>query len=246
MDAGNTTDNESLGRLISWYFREESGRGESGGRHPCPDEQTLCQYLAGGLPDEACREVERHIARCTVCCQTLVAAVDLQSDPWQPDEADVPEGVLRAALGLIPGAVSPRPAGRQWRRLKSRAIGLWREIAELFMLRQPEFVYVRGSKKVISKNLVVIEKVFKTVKLDIEIEKIRELSSNIKVCASDPASSRLLPGVRISLFDDGRELASFMTDGGETLFEHIAFGEYSLAAWKQADKLGEVRITIKE
>jgi hypothetical protein len=37
-----------------------------------------------------------------------------------------------------------------------------------------------------------------------------------------------------------------MTHGGEALFEHIAFGHYSLAAWRQTDKLGEVRITIKE
>ncbi|MCX5900843.1 MAG: hypothetical protein NTX06_08945, partial [Proteobacteria bacterium] len=139
-----------------------------------------------------------------------------------------------------------RPAAQLWRRLKRRAFTLWQEISETFMFRQPECVYVRGSQKVISKNLVVIEKVFKTVKLDIEIEKIRESFSNIKVMASDPEGRGLLAGARISLYEDGRELASFMTDGGEALFEHIAFGQYRIAAWRQTDKLGEVRITIKE
>ena len=239
--AGSTTDNESLGRIISWCFREKSVD-----RLPCPDEQTLCQYLAGGLPEATGQEVERHIACCSVCAQTLIAAVDLQNDSWQPDEADVPDGVLRAALKLIPGTGPARPMPQCWRRLWHRAVTLWREVGEKLLLRQPECVYVRGSQKVISKNLVVIEKVFKTVKLDMEIEKIRELFSNIKVVASDPKNSRMLAGVRISLYDDGRELASFMTDDGEALFEHIAFGEYSLAAWRQADKLGEVRITIKE
>ena len=241
MDAGEKTDNESLKRIISWYFREESAA-----RPPCPDEQTLCDHLAGRLPADTEQEVERHIARCSVCARTLAAAADLQDDPWQHDEADVPDGVLRAALGLIPGAGTTRPAAQLWRRLKRRALTLWQEIAETFMLRQPECVYVRGSQKVISKNLVVIEKVFTTVKLDIEIEKIRESFSNIKVMATDPEGSGLLAGVRISLYDDGRELASFMTHGGEALFEHIAFGQYSLAAWRQTDKLGEVRITIKE
>ena len=241
MDANDTIDDESLGHVISWYFTEKQT-----GMSPCPDEQTLCDYLAGALPEATGQEVERHIARCAACALTLVEATDLQHDPWQPDAADVPDSVLRAALGLIPAPEQERPAAQLWLRLRRRAVALWQDIAEIFMFRQPECVYVRGSKKMISKNLVAVEKVFKAVKLNLEIEKIREGSSNIKVLAADPSGSPMLHGVRICLYENGRELASFMTDGGEALFEHIAFGRYRLAAWRQADKLGEVRITIQE
>jgi hypothetical protein len=241
MDANDKIDNESFGHIISWYFKEKQAVMTS-----CPDEQTLCDFLAGALPEATGREVERHIARCAACALTLVEAADLQSDHLPSDAADVPDSVLRAALSLIPAPEQARPGALLWRRLKRGAAALWQDSAELFMFRQPECIYVRGSKKVLSKNLVAVEKVFKAVKLNLEIEKISQGSSNIKVVASEPEGGALLHGVRICLHGGGRELASCMTDGGEALFEHIAFGDYLLAAWRQADKLGEVRITIQE
>ena len=211
----------------------------------CPEEETLHDYLNEKLSPDIKKDVERHLSQCEMCTQTLLCTIEILEDGYVPKDSDVPGYVKKRVRSLIPPEKGRFPYNT-WETLKKRGLEAWAYVRDMLSLKNPEFVYVRGTKKIISKNLVVLEKVFKDIKLMIEIEKINSSASDIKIKASHPQTGALLHGVRINLNDGSREIASFVTSHGEVLFEQIVFGNYRLIAWQDKKKLGEVLLSIKE
>ena len=119
-------------------------------------------------------------------------------------------------------------------------------LMEIIFFKEPETAYVRGSRHVISRNLVVIEKTFPEIKLEIEIEKTGERTANIKVRAISPDAGARVDGARINILKDSREIASFITSGGEALFENITFGEYTITVQHGEKRLGHLLLAVKE
>lgn len=211
----------------------------------CPAEEALADYLQQRLRPEARDKVERHLAVCDRCAQTLLAAADVLEEAGASGTEPVPQHVLANLLSSIP-AGRRSLFGRLRQTLRERAGVFAEQVAGLTALGQPAAAPVRGRKKVVSKNLIVLEKVFKTIKLAIEIEKTGPGCADIKVVATRPGSGARFPGVRIDIRQGSRELASFVAVRGEAVFEKIAFGSYRLIARHATRKLGEVRLAIKE
>lgn len=231
-------DPDNLKKIISWYSKTSSDA-------PCPGEETLNDYLQDRLGAEEREAVEGHLAGCETCIQTIIATAALKDDTHVPASSDVPDHVLQKVLAAIPSGRSPS-AGRIWRMAQKKVIRAYKELKSFAAVKKPEFAYVRGRKKIISKNLVVLEKVFKDIKLDIEIEKTGIRAADIKVMATYPLTGQQFRNVRITICDNAREIASFVAARGEALFENMMFGDYRLTAWYTKNKLGEVRLTIKE
>ena len=95
----------------------------------------------------------------------------------------------------------------------------------------------------VSKDLVRLKKSFKTVDVEIEIEKTGENTSCIRV-----RLPRNAEGIRITLVQDdrGREISSQLLNGGDAIFEEIRFGHYSLIFTRDGEKLGVYRFVTKE
>jgi len=233
-EADNADD---IKKKISWYFR-------NGVSTSCPGEETLVAYLQEKLSPEARADIERHVAACDRCVQTLLATADVLENAGVPGEP-VPQHVLEDLLGRIPSS-RPSVVRRLLHGLKEQAKIFSERIDSLITFQQPDVVLVRGRKKSISKNLVVLEKVFKTVRLEIEVEKTGTRCADIKVIATRTGSNERFSGVRIDIQAGSRELASFVAVRGEALFEKVAFGNYRLIARHANRKLGEVRLAIKE
>ncbi|MEI6126892.1 MAG: zf-HC2 domain-containing protein [Pseudomonadota bacterium] len=231
-------DNAHLKKILSGYFKDSAAAS-------CPAEEILCAYIHDALAPEERDDVERHLSRCEKCLHTALITARLGEESYEPGEADVPEQVRQRALALVP-AQKIFSSGRIAKQTSKRAASFFAGLADLFSSKSPEYVYIRGSKKVISKNLVVLEKIFNDIKLEIEIEKTGTRAADIKVLTTDPKGGALFQGLRITIGEGSRELASYVASGGKVLFEGIAFGEYRLIAWRNNDKLGEVRLTIKE
>ncbi len=237
-----TADDTKLKSIISWYFtnREQDVEVSS-----CPQEETLYDYLNGTLEQHIEHDVERHLTQCDQCLQTIIAMSAFAEEAPEQEHVEVPDHLQHTVLGYVQAG---KQAGLEQflKSARGSLVSLWDELRGLFSMKQPEFVYVRGSQKVISKSLVVLEKEFKDVKLDIEIEKTGANATDIKITATDPRTGELFPGVRLDLRDGSRELESFSAEHGEALFENIVFGEYTLIAWDNKKKLGEVKLSIKE
>lgn len=208
---------------------------------PCPDEETLFAFIHDRADRSVREDVEKHLLECDRCLKTVITCFNVL-DTTPPRETEVPSEVKNRAFQT---AFVEEKAGR-WhtvRRLWASAVAF---VSALLSPAEEECVYVRGEKKVISNNLVILEKVFREIKLQIEVEKTGHLKSNIKVSVQDPDGSRGLEGVRVDIMADAKELASFMTMKGEALFENLAFGKYTVKTSKNGKKLGEVLLKIEE
>lgn len=237
-----TESDNNLKELVSWYFKNPESEGKI---FPCPREETLYDYLNDKLDPGVKEDVEKHLCQCESCLQTLLVVLELIEDTYVPKESDVPAHVKKRVLAHVPSERS-QVLREVWEQIKKRSVSFFMELADLFSFKNQKFVYVRGKRKFISKNLVVVEKVFKDVKFEIEVEKIGANASDIKIKATHPQTGAPFSGVRINICDDTREVASFVALHGEAFFENIVFGNYRLMAWENKKKLGEVLLKIKE
>jgi hypothetical protein len=103
---------------------------------------------------------------------------------------------------------------------------------------------IRGSKKILTKNLVLLEKTFKDMETEIEIEKMGENRAHIRVRPLlDDTTSQM---IRVTLKKGDREIASHLVEEGQVLFEDIPFGHYSLTFARDGVTLGICQFEIKE
>jgi hypothetical protein len=238
----NTVSDSAIKELLEGYFKPAE-RIDCG--LPCPGEEVLADYLGNRLDAAAQEDLERHLCRCEACLEAVTLGATLAEEEGRETISRVPFSAVKTLLARI-GADERRLAPA----LRDRFIAGWQALAsslrEIIFFKEPEAAYVRGSRHIISKNLVVIEKTFQDIKLEIEIEKIAEQSANIKVKTRSPVTGDRVDGIRVNILSNSREVASFITAGGEALFENIAFGEYSISAHQNGKKLGHLLLDVKE
>ena len=51
-------------------------------------------------------------------------------------------------------------------------------------------------------------------------------------------------GLRLSLISGGREQASFLTRGGEVVFDRIPVGDYSIALFESGTPVGTIKLAL--
>lgn len=237
-----TVPDPELKELLTGYFRECAHALDS---TQCPGEETLADYLGNRLPAAAQQALEQHLCRCDTCLEAVIAGAALPEEEGPEPITAIPCSALQKELSRI-GAEGTRPLPALWTRLAAVCRSLVNSLTEIIFFKQPEAVHVRGTKRIISPNLVVIEKTFKEIQLEIEIEKTGERTANIKVRAISPDAGARVDGVRVNILKDSREIASFITAGGEALFENITFGEYTITVQHGEKRLGHLLLAVKE
>jgi len=103
---------------------------------------------------------------------------------------------------------------------------------------------VRGFKRKVAKDLVLLKKTFEDVESEIEIEKVGENKALIRVrlLLADLTSQK----IRVTLKKGDREIASHLAEEAYVLFEDIPFGHYSLTFARDGLTLGTYLFEIKE
>jgi hypothetical protein len=108
----------------------------------------------------------------------------------------------------------------------------------------PSLAVVRGKKTVVANDLIQIIKNFPGLEIHIEIEKIGPQKACIKVLSSK--DERQTEPVRVTLFENGRELSSYLLEKSVAIFDDIAFGHYNLVFSKNGKQIGDYPFEIKE
>jgi hypothetical protein len=201
--------------------------------------------MNGKLSAPVAEQIEEHLCSCDLCTQTLVAAMDPALFEHSEPAAQFFPTVQRRVLQAIEQPPSFRNRA-WWTFLRERIGGAVRMAADWLHPGPSEYAYVRGSTRVISQNLVVLEKEFKDITLEIELEKTDTQVTDIKIYTKNPRSGNPLDGLRIDLYANGVEIASCVTERGEALFEQLEFGEYRLRVMEKQKNRGEVSLIIKE
>jgi hypothetical protein len=238
----NAVSDSAVKELLDSYFKPA---GPVNNVLPCPGEEALADYLGNRLDMNGQQDLERHLCLCDTCLEAVIAGAALPEQEGPEAIIAVPLSAIKTVLSRL-GAQDTQPLQALWKRFKTACDGLVNSLMEIIFFKETEAVYVRGNKHIISKNLVVIEKTFKEIKLEIEVEKIGERTANIKVRASSPDTGARVDGVRVNILKDSREIASFITAGGEALFENIMFGEYKITVHQGEKRLGHLLLAVKE
>jgi hypothetical protein len=213
-------------------------------RRKCTTEEELMDYLEGRLSDKARARVERHLSECDLCLEELGVARKLLDPAFTQGLESAPESATRRAIRAVKGirreSFAEKVTGHVSSLVSQWVSPLSRELPRI----RPAFVPVRGTKKVVGEDLVLLRKTFADLDVDVEIEKTGENKASIVV--------RLTKGVkpksplRVTLVKRGREIASLLCQRQGAYFEDVAFGRYVLVFTMDGVKAGEYRFEIKE
>ncbi len=212
----------------------------------CPSEEMLADYMEGRLSVGDRSETEAHLSDCETCLEGFLVVKGLfrDSDGIQLDPA--PSHVTQAAVRLVQSQISLSNRSslerfkRSIKRLNTRVLDLLRPPGWGQMALAP----IRGSKIVVSNDLVHLRKIFKEIETEIEVEKTTKGKAHIRVRLSE--ASKHKKGVRVTLKRGERVISSYLIDGGYVLFEDIPFEHYALNFSKDGVKLGTYLFEIKE
>jgi hypothetical protein len=206
----------------------------------CPDEEKLGDYLEGRLSENESAALEAHLADCELCLEAFTIGGKVIQDP-PADLEEVPIVVTNGAVRLVYTRSSP------WTRVvESEVLHSVKEaISWLFPFHhfwnwKP--AAIRGSDKGVAQDLVTVQRVFKGLPAQIELEKTGEEKAQIRVRVEERSGER----IRVTLKKGEREVSSFILEGGYGLFEEIPFGQYELVFSLNGDVLGTYSFEIKE
>lgn len=215
-------------------------------KRACPNDEMLADYLLGRLAEKEGSEMEKHLSNCTTCLEEMVIANSLFRGGDLPLLDPVPAQVTETAVRLIQdldATVSDSLSDKFERAIKTLPTRIsdflnhktWAEL-------QPQ--PIRGSKKIVTKDLVLFKKSFKNIETEIEIEKMGENRAHIRArLLLDDTTSRT---IRVTLKKGDREIASHLAEAAQVLFEDIPFGHYSLTFARDGLTLGICQFEIKE
>jgi hypothetical protein len=212
----------------------------------CLDEEAIADYLEDRLSHDQRMEVEKHLSDCEMCLNAFVIANDLIRGKAQLELDMVPAEVTEAAVRLLE---SKRPVSSVSisEVLGSSLKDLYGKVTDFLRLKpwvdwqlQP----IRGPKPILIKDLIILKKKFQDIETEIEIEKTGENQTNIRVKFPEPIVVR--QGIRVTLEKGQTEIASYMADSDQVLFENIPFGRYGLTFVREGKRLGRFFFETKE
>ena len=212
----------------------------------CPDDEMIADYLEGRLMDKDRFQIEKHLSDCTMCLERFVIATSLVHGGAELELDTVPAEVTEAAVRLVQRKRSALPDSLS-KTLKGSIRDLSTKVSDFFRFTpwgEWQLQPIRGSKKTLNKDLILLQKSFNDIETEIEIEKIGANKCNIRVVF--PKHSRIRRGVRVSLKKGEREISSHLTDTDYVLFEDIPFGRYSLTFAKDGVTLGTYAFEVRE
>jgi len=212
----------------------------------CPDEERISDYLEGRLSDDDRLAIENHLSACDLCLEGVAIGNDLVRERGSVETEPVPAGVTLKSLDLVKNS-GLRDNNSIPEKIRETARGMYKKVADQIPLEffgQPAFAPIRGSKRVVSDDLVFVEKAFKEIATEIEIEKTGEEVSTIRVRLVHDKKQR--DDVRVSLKEGNREVSSERLFKNRVVFENTPFGHYSLEFSCRGQTIGSYRFQIKE
>ena len=190
--------------------------------------------------------MDAHLSDCDHCLQAFITAEGLLRDENRIKSDTVPDHVTELAVHMVADH-SSISYGSLRIKFKRFVLGLYTRLS-LFFRWMPwgdwQLEPIRGSKQVISEDLVQIKKTFKEIDTEIEIEKTGSDRAHIRVKLDE--GGRTGRGIRVTLYRGEREVFSHPIDRDYVLFEEVPFGHYSLTFSKNGVMLGKYLFEIRE
>ena len=213
----------------------------------CPDEERLGDYIEGRLNNNDRSRIEEHLADCENCRQEFIIGKGLVRGSESLELDPVPKEVTQSALRLVKGRASVSASllmekcSRFFNEMYSMLVDFFRPV----LWGKWGLANIRGSRKVVSEDLVHFRRRFRDIEAEIEIERAGKGRAHIRVrLASDNGDD---DGIRVTLKRGEREISSNLPDNrGHVLFEDMPFDHYTLHFTRDKKTLGDYHFEIKE
>jgi len=229
-------NDDQIGRILAFFMARKSRNGRAG----CPDEETLANYLTGGVTPTMREDTEIHLAQCTACLDELSAAY---SSIMVDEKEAVPEALVAKAMALRPQNAPEEGFFDMVVRVVRGSLELVSTTGQL--VEVPVLAGVRGKLESPGTAILQVEKEMRKFKVAVEVEPVEDglcqLAVTVKAGAALPTD-----GIRLSLSAGGREQASYLVRQGMAIFDRISPGDYRLAITEANAPVGSIRLTIKE
>ena len=229
-------NNDQIGRILAFFMARKSRNGRAG----CPDEETLANYLAGGVTTSMREDMEIHLAQCMACLDELSAAY---SSMMVDEKEAVPEALVAKAMALMPQNAQEEGFFDMVVRLVRGSLELVSTTGRLVDV--PIMAGVRGKLESPGTAILQVEREMGKFKVAVEVEPVEDdlcqLAVTVKAGAAVPTD-----GLRLSISAGGREQASYLARQGMAIFDRISPGDYRLAITEANAPVGSIRLTIKE
>jgi len=206
--------------------------------------ETLVDYLEDRLSTEERIRVEHHLSESDRSLEELMLLEETGKEDKLTELQTVPdyltENVVQAVCALGENTIFNRVAG-----ILREFGSLDRVILRLFYpWKRMRFSAVRGSQSVIDANLIALKASFSEFDIQVEIDKIRPETVNLKVIVLQ--DSKTIRAARATLIKNTREMASYLFKGNEAFFEDVPFGRYTLIIAVNGAETGRYSFEIKE
>ena len=232
----NERNDDQIGRILAFFMARKSRNG----RADCPDEETLANYLAGGVTPSMDEQIHSHLAQCTACLDELSAA---SSSMGGEEKEAVPEALVAKAMALMPQTSQDEGFFDMVVRLVRGSLELVSTTGKL--VEVPALAGVRGKAESPSTAILQVEKEMGRFKVAVEVEPVEDELCRLAVTVK-AGGSLTADGIRLSLLAGGREQASYLARQGMAIFDRVSPGDYRLAITEANAPVGSIRLTIKE
>ena len=194
--------------------------------------------------------LQKHLASCSACSKEYDSLVQLQNATvLQPDFIEMARAekeFLRMVSRQYPTA--PRSASDIMKAIAA-VISKWKQQVQDFTAAifspQPELIVVRKGKRKAGEHVSVITERSRGIAVRIETEPVTADRVELMVFLSAPGNKKLLAGMRVSLFHEGRERVSFMLRNGKVVFKRIPHNTYELALTKEGTEMKRIQFTTR-
>jgi hypothetical protein len=209
----------------------------------CLKKEEIVDYLEDRLTDDDRTRAERHLSECDACLEELMVFNGIVRSGVLSEFDPVPEEVTQEAINSIRVA-EDYPSSEKLLKVFKKWISKYSDLfANFFSWRNMRLSPIRGSRRVVSEDLVLIRKPFADFNAEIEIEKTGHGRARIDVMVTE--KNRANP-IRVTLLKNKREVSSYLTNGSNAVFEDMPFDHYLLLFTRNGAKVGEYLFEIKE
>jgi hypothetical protein len=190
--------------------------------------------------------LEAHLLDCDACLENLVLGKTLARNMEQSELESVPYYVTQSAMLLV-NELNTSLIKKTGKTVKKICSAISDYLTPEFGNVQPIAAAIRGTSGSLSEHSQEVIKRFKGIKIKIQIdpfysEQRDHQHGTIKVSLMVP-SHTLQSNIRVSLKKEERELASYLLNPGEVLFEEVPWGTYHLVFTKDGTNIGEYAFT---
>jgi hypothetical protein len=209
----------------------------------CLKKEEIVDYLENRLKDDDRTRTELHLSECDTCLEELMVFNSIVRSEGLTELDPVPKEVTQAAVNSIRVA-EDYPTFEKFLKVLKKMLSKWSDLfADFLPLRNMRLAPIRGSKRVVSEDLVLIRKSFTDFNVEIEVEKTGPDRARIDVIVTEKTKAN---PIRVTLLKNKREVSSYLTNGSNAVFEDMPFGHYLLLFMRNGAKIGEYLFEIKE